>query len=117
MSAENAADRSVPSSRGTPASSRGGPVSSRGAPASGVVPVYHRGPMAPMVHERLVKALGVKRAGEVMQEALDRFEGRSVNTSQDMYDFAEILMKSGGLVQAVGRTIKVQALLRGAVER
>jgi len=91
--------------------------SSRGAPASQVVPVSYRGQLAPLVHERLVKALGMKRAAEVMGAALALLGGRTLDTPQDMLDVAESLIRSGGLVQAVGRSIKVMALLRGAVER
>jgi hypothetical protein len=69
------------------------------------------------VLERLVKALGERRAAEVFGEALDRFGDGNIETPQDMLDFAEILIRSGGLVQAVGRSLKVQALLRGAEER
>jgi hypothetical protein len=88
--------------------------SSRG-PSSGVVFVG-RGALAPVVYERLAKALGDRRAGEVYCEAYERFGERLVDTPQDMLEFAELLIRSGGLVQAVGRSLKVQALLRGAVE-
>lgn len=91
---------------------KNGPTSR--APSSGVT---YRGQLAPTVFERLSKALGPKRAGEVMNEAISRLNGISVETPQDMLDVAEILVKAGGLVQAVGRSLKVQALLRGAIER
>jgi hypothetical protein len=81
------------------------------------MPVSYRGALAPVVHERLVKALGTKRGGEVMSDALALLGGRPIETAQDMLDLAEALIKAGGLVQAVGRSIKVMALLRGAVER
>ncbi len=76
-----------------------------------------RGLYSYTVLERLVKALGEKRAAEVFRDAFDRFGEGNVETPQDMFDFAQLLMKSGGLVQAVGRSLKVQALLLGAVER
>jgi hypothetical protein len=90
--------------------------SSRGGPSSDVV-LIARGAQMATVHERMVKALGPRRAGEILRETLDRFGERMLETPQDMLDFAELLIKSGGLVQAVGRSLKVQALLRGAVER
>lgn len=86
------------------------------APASGLAFVG-RGQMAPVVYERLSKALGAKRAGEVMVDAMTRLDRNELETPQDMLDLAEILVRAGGLVQAVGRSLKVQALLRGAVER
>jgi hypothetical protein len=73
--------------------------------------------MVPVVRERLIRALGVTRAGEVLGEAFDHFGDRRVETAQDMLELADLLIASGGLVQAVGRSLKVMALLRGAVER
>lgn len=86
---------------------------SRGALSGG----GFQGQLAPLVHERLVKALGQKRAAEVMRDTITRLGGRAIDTPQDMLDAADVLIKNGGLVQAVGRSLKVQALLRGAVER
>ena len=91
-----------------------GPPGSRNGPVSAVIT---RGALAPVVHERLVKALGSVRAAEVFRDACDRFGDRPVETPQDLLDIAEVLVRLGGLVQAVGRSLKVQALLRGAVER
>jgi hypothetical protein len=90
--------------------------SSRSGPTSAVM-LVPRGALAPTVYDRLVKALGERRASEVFGEGVTRFGDRLVDTPQDMHDFAEILIRMGGLIQAVGRSLKVQALLRGAVER
>jgi hypothetical protein len=100
----DAAERASPPSRGAP-------------PSSQTVPVSYRGEMAPMIHERLVKALGGKRAAEIMREGIAELGGRTLETPQDMMDFADVLVRSTGLIQAVGRSIKVMALLRGASER
>jgi hypothetical protein len=103
MSHLNIADPPVPSSRGA---------------TSQIVPVKHRGAMVAFVLERLGKAVGPKRAGEVMHQALATFdEERRLDAPQDLLEIAERLVRQGGLVQAVGRSLKVQALLRGAVER
>ena len=105
MSVGDAAERAAPSSRsGSP-------------PSSQTLPVGYRGELAPLIHERLVKALGNRRAAEVMREAIGEIGGRTLSTPQDMMDFAEVLVRSVGLLQAVGRSLKVMALLRGAVER
>ncbi|APR80530.1 Hypothetical protein A7982_05877 [Minicystis rosea] len=77
----------------------------------------YRGQLAPLVHERLTKALGIQRGSEVMHVTLARLGMHAVETPQDMLEIADQLISSGGLVQAVGRSIKVQAILRGAVER
>lgn len=91
--------------------------SSRAGATSQVVPVSHRGAMVAFAHERLAKALGPRRAGEVMHQVLGGFDERLLDTPQDLLDIAERLIRQGGLVQAVGRSLKVHALLRGAVER
>ena len=89
--------------------------SSRRAPTSQVLPVSYRGEMAPMVYERMTKALGPKRASEVMREALAQIDDRRLDGPDDVLAFAERLIEGTGLVQVVGRSLKVQALLRGAV--
>jgi hypothetical protein len=91
--------------------------SSRRAPTSQVLPVAHRGEMAPMVFERMTKALGPKRASEVMRDALVLLDDRRIDGPDDVLAFAELLIGGTGLVQVVGRSLKVQALLHGAVER
>jgi hypothetical protein len=103
MKAGGEAERAVPSSHR--------------APTSEVVPVSYRGAMAPMVYERMSKALGPKRAAEVMREAMDQLDDRRLDSPEDVLAFADRLIAATGLVQAVGRSLKVQALLRGAVER
>ena len=90
--------------------------SSRRGPSSEIMRKA-RGALVPTVHERMVRALGPARAGEVLGDAFTRFGDRMVDTPQDMLDFAELLMEGGGLVQAVARSLKVQALLHGARER
>jgi len=100
----DAAERASPSSRALP-------------PSSQTVPVAYRGALAPLIHERLVKALGAKRAAEVMRDCIAELGGRTLDTPQDMMEVADVMVRSTGLLQAVGRSIKVMALLRGASER
>jgi hypothetical protein len=91
--------------------------SSRRAPTSQVLPVAYRGEMAPMVYERMTKALGPKRASEVMREVLAQLDDRRIDGPDDVLAFAEQLIGGTGLLQVVGRSLKVQALLHGAAER
>ena len=105
---------------GSPASGvlaaiRSGVDSSR-APSSQVQPVQYPGTIVPFVLERLTKALGPMRAAEVMNERLALWRPRPLDTAQDLLEFSNHLMRCGGLIQSVGRSLKVQALLRGATE-
>lgn len=87
------------------------------APVSGQVQtVRYPGALVPFVLERLTKALGAARAAEVMNERLVSWRPRELESPQDLLDFSNHLMRNGGLIQAVGRSLKVQALLRGATE-
>lgn len=73
-------------------------------------------PMIRLVHERLTKALGAARATQITKDAIAALGERRFDDPQDLLDLAEHIIKMGGLVQMVGRALKVQALLRGAVE-
>lgn len=98
---------SSPSSQRVPAS--------QPAPSSAPSSSQHLS-MTPFVLARLSKALGPTRGMEVMDAALGRMGLRVLDTPQELLDFSEHLIRQGGLVQAVGRSLKVQAFLRGAVE-
>jgi hypothetical protein len=91
-----------------------GPVSPP-APSSGPTP-EQRESLTDFVHARLTKALGPVRAGEVLSSTLLRMGCKAIASPQDLLEFSEHLIRQGGLVQAVGRSFKVKALLRGAVE-
>jgi hypothetical protein len=87
--------------------------SSRGA--GGEIVILARGALMPLVYERLSNALGPRRAGEVARAALGLLDERMIDEPNDLLALAEVLVKYGGLVEAVGRSLKVQAILRGAV--
>ena len=93
MTAASAESEASSRTSGVQAAIRSGVDSSR-APSSQVQPVQYPGTIVPLVLERLTKALGPTRAAEVMND----------------------LLRCGGLIQSVGRSLKVQALLRGATE-
>jgi hypothetical protein len=92
------------------------PSSSVRGASSQVRPVIHPGQLMPLVHERLTKALGRVRASEVLHQALGAFGDRPLDTPQDLMKLADLLIQNSGLVQVVGRSLKVQAILRGATE-
>jgi hypothetical protein len=79
--------------------------------------IRHAGALVPFVYERLRKALGTSKGAEVMRQVLTSFANRPVETPQDLLEFAERLLRLGRLTQAVGRSLKVDAILRGATER
>jgi hypothetical protein len=90
-----------------------GPLSRRHA--SQVVFVG-QGALAHVVYERLAKALGERRASEVYLETSAQLGDRRIETAGDMAQFAEILIRAGGLLKAVGHSLKIQALLHGAID-
>jgi hypothetical protein len=103
----------------TDASSSGPPSgagpTSQSAPSSGLASEPRESLMA-FVNARLSKALGPVRAGEILSSMLLRMGCKAIETPQDLLEFSEHLIRHGGLVQAVGRSFKVKALLHGAVE-
>jgi hypothetical protein len=80
-------------------------------------PIVMLGKMLLFAHERMSKALGPKRAEEVLRSALSQFGERSIETPQDLLELSKLLLGAGGLVKAVGESLKQQALLRGATEQ
>jgi hypothetical protein len=67
--------------------------------------------------ERLVRALGAQAGQRVADEALARIGATELRTPDELLAFANHLVTQGGVIEAVGRALKVSALLRGAVER
>jgi hypothetical protein len=66
--------------------------------------------------ERLTKAVGRAAAERYAKEALGRLGVRELSTPDDLLEFANYLLKQGGVVESVGRALKVTAILRGARE-
>lgn len=64
---------------------------------------------------RLMRALGKHRGAQVAGEVLLAMGLRSLDTPGDVLAFANHLIDRGGVVESVGRAIKISALLRGAV--
>lgn len=66
--------------------------------------------------QRLTKALGRERGARCGEEALATLGLRELRGAQDLLHFANELIRQGGVVEAVGRALKVSAILRGAVD-
>lgn len=80
-------------------------------------PIVLLGKMLLFAQERMAKALGPKRTQEVLHSALSHFGERSMETPQDLLELSKFLLTAGGLVRAVGESLKAQAILRGATEQ
>ena len=65
---------------------------------------------------KLVNVMGRDRAATVIAETMRRAGLASVATPDDRYRFACALMARGGICEAIGRAIKIQAILHGAKE-
>ena len=63
---------------------------------------------------KLVNMMGAERAAEVYAETMRRAGLASLVTADDRYRFACELMTRGGICEAIGRAIKIQAILHGA---
>lgn len=66
--------------------------------------------------QKLINVLGEGRAKKVIAETMTRAGLRSLETPDERYRFACELMTQGGVLEAVGRATKIQALLHGAKE-
>jgi hypothetical protein len=64
--------------------------------------------------EKLTTALGPTRGVVVYEETLRAINGEEPLGAEDLYRFALALMQKKGLLEAVGRAIKIQAILMGA---
>lgn len=66
--------------------------------------------------ERLAKVVGQEKAAAIRAQALSAIGLEALVSPQDVLHFADALIPQGGIVEAIGRAMKVQALLRGAIE-
>jgi len=71
----------------------------------------------PKLMEKLINMLGNTRAEELYDDTLARAGLSAVDTPEDKLRFGNALVGLGGVMEAIGRSIKVQALLLGARER
>ena len=64
--------------------------------------------------QKLVNVLGVDRANSLIAETMKNAGLTSLDSAQDRFRFACELMTRGGLYEAIGRAMKIQAILHGA---
>lgn len=67
--------------------------------------------------QRLTRAVGPAAAPDVAREALASLGLQELQSATDLLEFAEQLIAKGGVFEAVGRGLKISALLRGAIAR
>ncbi len=63
---------------------------------------------------RLCKALGKEQGMRHAQLTLSRMGIHELSTPQDLLVFANYLTTQGGAIEAVARSLKISAILRGA---
>jgi hypothetical protein len=66
--------------------------------------------------QKLVNVMGRERADAVIAETLRQLSLRELRTADDCLRFGDALIHRGGLLGAIGRAIKIQAILNGAIE-
>jgi len=64
--------------------------------------------------ERLKRALGPDAGARHAREALQHIGLDDLRTPNDLLGFADYLVALGGVPEAVGRALRVTAILRGA---
>jgi hypothetical protein len=65
---------------------------------------------------KLVRIYGAKRTEELVREVLRELGIDAIRSADDRMRFGRALIKKGGLLEAIGRAIRVQAILHGARE-
>jgi hypothetical protein len=65
---------------------------------------------------KLVNMMGRDRAQRVIADTMRRAGLTALGSADDRYRFACALMAQGGVHEAIGRAIKIQAILGGAKE-
>lgn len=66
--------------------------------------------------ERLTRAVGSAQAPQVLRDMLAAIDCDALETPQDLLALGRALVRKGGSTMAVGYSIKVRAVLRGANE-
>lgn len=65
---------------------------------------------------KLVNVLGPAKAQALFVAVLEEIGRDSIETPDDRLAFGQALVRRGGVVEAIGRAVRVQAFLMGAKE-
>ncbi|HVJ20095.1 MAG TPA: hypothetical protein VM686_31995 [Polyangiaceae bacterium] len=65
---------------------------------------------------KLVRIYGAERTAALVRDTLHEIGLDTIRSADDRMAFGRALIKKGGLLEAIGRAIRVQALLHGARE-
>ena len=68
------------------------------------------------VYDKITKMLGPEQGAQLIREGLEEIGATELRTPDDCLLFASVLIARGGLIAAIGRSIKVKALMHGASE-
>lgn len=66
--------------------------------------------------QKLFNVLGEARGREVAKQVFQQMGTTNLSTPNDRLRFGNALIKRGGVLESVGRAIKIQAFLHGATE-
>ena len=66
--------------------------------------------------QKVFNVMGTDRGRAVVDQTLGKLGMRELRTPDDRLRFGNELIKLGGLLESVGRAIKIQAILHGANE-
>ena len=65
---------------------------------------------------KLVRLYGPERTAVLVRDTLREIGINAIVTPDDRMRFGKALLKKGGLLEAIGRAIRIQAILHGARE-
>ena len=66
--------------------------------------------------QKLVHVLGRARADALIKATLDELGEKDLSTPEIRLAFGQGVLRHGGVIEAIGRSIKIQAILEGAKE-
>lgn len=76
----------------------------------------HEPTIKELVHEKLSRVFGERRAREITDATLNAAQLSSLETADELLRFGRALSQQGGFEGAVGAMLTVQAVMRGARE-
>lgn len=67
--------------------------------------------------DKITNMMGPSKARQFIDDTMRSIHLTQVTTMDDLLQFGEALIARGGVIEAIGRSIKIQAILHGAVAR